>query len=381
MSDRQDAFREKVEADRRKRATLYFNYPGPWEFLFSEAGRAITRTHPSAIVVYLHIIAKQPLPPKKKERMRLEKLGLWPPKKPKEFSFPIEEGPIHGLGKSATASGLRILHDVGAIDRLHPGSATRGEFATYVLSGRWRQWRPPSGGPDFMVLEWKKAQVIGTRDTTIVNEDGIVVHKGTGKFLKRRRTPKTSRKVRVVASRTTSNPSLVAMTTTSEKPLVAMTTMNKAPNADPLVAMTTIFLSSPRGPGEIKKKVCDLEGEESNSARGRRDDAQPSNSKLKLSDLRKQVRDVLLRNLPEGHVVNDSYAVSQLWDVHKQRLDVAKVRASFSTTFDNIITNDLFVLIGVNGSRPKIRFAMPKVLTWTGTPAQYRELLSTWGPN
>jgi hypothetical protein len=245
VSDRQDAFRKKVEADRRKRATLYFNYPGPWEFLFSEPGRAITRTHPSAIVVYLHVIARQPLPPKKKERMRLEKLGLWPPKEPKEFSFPIEEGPIHGLGKSATASGLRILHDVGAINRLHPGSATRGEFATYVVSDRWRQWRPPDGGQDFMALEWEKAPVIGIRDTTILDENGIVIHKGTGMFLKRGRSPKTSRKVRVVASRTTSKPSLVAMTTTREKTLVAMTAMNKAPDADPLVAMTTIFLSSP----------------------------------------------------------------------------------------------------------------------------------------
>ena len=263
MNDQRDAFRLKVEADRRKRANLYFNYPGPWEFLFSEAGRAITKTHPSAIVVYLHVIARQPLPPKKKERMRLEKLGLWPPKEPKEFSFPIEEGPIHGLGKSATASGLRILHDVGAINRLHPGSATRGEFATYVLSDRWRQWRPPAGGPAFMALEWMKAQVIGTRDTTIIDEDGNIVHKGTGKFLKRK-TPKTSRKVHVVASKTTSKPSLVAMTTTREKTLVAMNAMNKAPAADPLVAMTTIFLSEPyldldpRSERKVQKKVRTL---------------------------------------------------------------------------------------------------------------------------
>lgn len=276
MSDRQDAFREKIEADRRRRATLYFNYPGPWEFLFSEAGRAITKTHPSAIVVYLHVIARQPLPPKKKERMRLEKLGLWPPKEPKEFSFPIEEGPIHGLGKSATASGLFILHDVGAINRLHPGSATRGEFATYVLSDRWRQWRPPAGGPDFMVVEWMKAQVIGTRDSTIKDEDGNVVHKGTGKFLKRKRTPKTSRKVHVVASTTTSKPSLVEMNTTREKPLVVMNAMNKAPDADPLVAMSTIFLSvpilssDPRTGRKVKEKVRTLNSRSKSTAAHRK---------------------------------------------------------------------------------------------------------------
>jgi hypothetical protein len=263
VSDRQNAFREKVEADRRKRATLYFNYPGPWGFLFSEAGRAITKTHPSAIVVYLHVIARQPLPPKKRERMRLEKLGLWPPKKSNEFSFPIEEGPIHGLGKCATASGLRILHDLGAIDRLHPGSATRGEFAMYVLSDRWRQWRPPAGGPDFLALEWKKAQVIGVRDTTIMDEDGKIIKKGTGRFLKRR-MPKTTRKVHVVAHKTTSKPSPVAMNTTREKPLVVMNTMNKVPDADPLVAMNAIFLSvpvlssDPRTGRKIQKKVRTL---------------------------------------------------------------------------------------------------------------------------
>jgi hypothetical protein len=336
VSDRQDAFRKKVEADRRKRATLYFNYPGPWEFLFSEAGRAITKTHPSAIVVYLHVIARQPLPPKKKERMRLEKLGLWPPKDPKEFSFPIEEGPIQGLGKSATASGLFILHNVGAIDRLHPGSATRGEFATYVLSDRWRQWRPPSGGPDFVALEWKKAQVIGTRDTTIVNEDGIVVHKGTGKFLKRGRSPKTSRKVRVVASRTTSKPSLVAMITTSEKPLVAMTTMNKAPDADPLVAMTTIFLSSPvvdsnlKTVKKVKKKVRPL-GHGSKSIAAATKPWRPH-----ITEIRWNVREILLQR-PDQRADDQRFVrflTDQLIDVQRGNLDPRRVHRDLQDRHD-----------------------------------------------
>ena len=243
MSDRQDAFHAKVEADRRKRATLYFNSPGPWEFFYSEAGRAAT-SHPSAIPVWLIVISKQPLPPKKKERMRLEKLGLWPPKEPKEFSFPVEEGPDHGLGKKATASGLRFLHDVGAINRVHPGSATRGDFARYILSNRWRQWRPPAGGPDFMALEWMKGQVIGTRDTTILDEDGNVIRKGTGKFIKKR-TPKISRKVHVVAPKATSKPSLVALKATSEKPLVALKAINKAPDTNLLVAPKAIYISLP----------------------------------------------------------------------------------------------------------------------------------------
>jgi hypothetical protein len=202
MSDRQDAARAKVEADRRKRAKLYFNNPGPWEFFFSEAGRAITKSHPSAIAVYLHVIARQDLPPKKRERLRLEKLGLWPPKKPKEFSFPVEEGPIHGIGKKATASGLRALHDVGAIDRLHPGSATRGDFATYQISNRWRLWRPTDekdGGPDFLALEWKKAPVIGVRDEV------------TKRFVSTRTGKRKAAESFVLAPKDTSKPSLVAI--------------------------------------------------------------------------------------------------------------------------------------------------------------------------
>ena len=271
MSDRQVAFREKVEADRRKRATLYFNYPGPWEFLFSEAGRAISKTYPSAIVVYLHVIARQPLPPKKRERMRLEKLGLWPKKKPKEFSFPIEEGPIHGLGKKTTASGLRILHEVGAIDRLHPGSATRGDFATYVLSDRWRQWRPPSGGTDFMALEWKKAPVIGVRDDV------------TKQFVSTRIGKRKAAETFVLALKDTRKPSLVALKDTREKSLVVQKAMNKAPDAELLVAPKAIFLSEPSSdvdPGEegkVKKKVRTLDSRSKASAAAiRRDDADTS---------------------------------------------------------------------------------------------------------
>jgi len=333
MSDRQDAFRESVEANRRKRAGFFFNYPGPWEFFFSEAGRSVA-SHPSAIPVWLLIISKQPFPPKKRERMRLEKLGLWPPKKPKEFSFPLEEGPIHGVGKKATASGLRVLHDVGAIDRLHPGSATRGKFATYALSDRWRQWRPPGGGPDFMVLEWEKAPVIGTRDTTILDEDGNVIRKGTGRFL-RRRTPKTSRKVHVVAPKATNNPLLVAPKSTREKPLVAPKAMNKPPDAELLVAPKAVFLSStysdpgPRSGRKVEKPW------------------QPP-----LSEIRENVAEIL-RQRPDPRAEDTQFVrliSDQLGEVLSGRLNSGRVHRDFQQKhgFDDWTADLLFTTATIN---------------------------------
>jgi|GEM_PF-6777517 len=317
MSDRQDAARAKVEADRRKRANLYFNYPGPWEFFFSEAGRAITKSHPSAIVAYLHVIARQPLPPKKRERTRLEKLGLWPPKKPKEFSFPVEEGPFHGIGKKATASGLRILHEVGAINRVRSGSATRGDFAMYVVSERWRLWQPPDGGPAFEYLEWKKADMPWLEEEKRGKRSLLKVRDERGRYL-----PRRGRKVLVAALGETIKPSLVAPKDTREKPLVSPKAMNKASDTEPLVAPKSIFLYEPILQEKTKRSE--------DQGAGHRDRCVATTSSPRRppkSEIRENVAEIL-RKRPD-HGVNDSrfvrFLTDQLQDVQSGRLDAGRV--------------------------------------------------------
>ena len=294
MSGHADAFREKGEALRRKRAGMYFTNPGPWAFFFSEAGRAVT-SHPSAVAVWLLVISKQPLPPKARERKRLQKLGLWPPKKPTTFSFPVEEGPIHGLGRKATLSGLRILHDVGAIDRLHPGSATRGDFAIYVLSERWRQWAPPEGGPNFEKIDWPKAKVIATRDDV------------SGQFVANRIGKMRATKSLVLASKATTKTRIVARKATTPISPVASKAMKEAFDAELPVAREAISLISPSlsrnsGDGREETKVS---GEEN-----------------------------------KGLVVE------------RDRLDSDKVRRTFEDQafLPDFIVNDLFSLIGIAGS-------------------------------
>ena len=296
MSDRKDAFCTKVEADRRKRAKLYFNYPGPWEFFFSEAGRAITKSNPSAIAVYMHIIAKQPLPPKKRERNRLGKIGLWPPKEPNKFSFPVEEGPIHGIGKKATARGIRILHEVGAINRIHSGSATRGDFALYEFSERWRQWKPPDGGPNFTAMEWKKALVIAVRDPI------------TKRFVPTRTGKKKAVESFVVAPKDTNRPPLMAPKETRGKTLVAPKAMNKTLNDESLVAPKAIL--SVLTNTSLKKESKSPKGQEVGQDYGRGGDViSPKRWQPPRSELRENVKEIL-RQRPDPRASNSSFVRS-----------------------------------------------------------------------
>lgn len=160
MSDRARAAAEtsgaKIQQERQSRRRFFFLLQG--ELLFSPAFNKISSFGP-AVTALLHVIARQPLPPKKKEQERLRKARLWPPK-PAEFSFPIREARHHGLTEKGLAEGLLRLHEVGFIDRLHPGSARRGDFARYVFSERWKKY----GRDDFEHIEWPKAIAVGRND-------------------------------------------------------------------------------------------------------------------------------------------------------------------------------------------------------------------------
>ncbi|OGQ00357.1 MAG: hypothetical protein A2Z40_05725 [Deltaproteobacteria bacterium RBG_19FT_COMBO_60_16] len=72
----------------------------------------------------------------------------------------------------------------------------------------------------------------------------------------------------------------------------------------------------------------------------------------------------------------------QLDGVQRGHLDAGKVRATlvFDLLLPDATVADLFNRIGRNGAAPKMRYAKPKILPWTGTPEQYREIMAAWGP-
>ena len=219
-----------METLRRERTRFFWKIEG--EILFSNAFKAIARDG-QTVTTYLLILARQPLPPNLKYRIRLEKAGLWPPKD-SSFSFPVREARHHGLTEKGLASGLRRLHEVGIIDRIRTGSALKGDFALYVLSERWRGF----GKPTFKAIPWPKAKAIGKRD------EG-------GKFIRQR-----GRKFLVAAISAATNDSLTANPAATYPPVAAKTAVNSAENGHLVAAETAVLLSYPSldvDPGEVKK--------------------------------------------------------------------------------------------------------------------------------
>ena len=227
-----------VEALRRERRRFFWKIEG--EVLFSDAFKEIARDG-QTVTVYLLVLARQAFPPNRKERTRMEKAGLWPPKNT-SFSFPVREAPFHGLTVRGLAHALRRLHEVGLIDRISSGSALKGDFAQYAMSERWRNF----GKPTFRPVPWPKAATIGTRDKR-------------GMFTRRR-----GRKSPVVANPATTKAPLVANPATTTRPVVVKSAINTCGKRASVVAESTMLLSSPsldrdlRSAKGVKKKVRTL---------------------------------------------------------------------------------------------------------------------------
>jgi len=246
VSEHADSFHKKIEDDRRGRVRFFCQLKG--EMVFSPAFNEISRKG-SSVAVLIHILFRQPFPPKAKERKRLERAGLWP-RPPEEFSFPIREAKHHGMSEWALSQGLETLHRVGFIDRRHPGSgAKRGDFARYILSERWRKW----GGPDFNAIPWEKAATVGIRG------EG-------GKFI-RRRIGKREADDAFVAVKDTATKGQTAVKYTATTPHVAVkNTANRPPKGAFVAVKSTVLLSSPYAPGlgsgskEVKNGSKDAAG-------------------------------------------------------------------------------------------------------------------------
>lgn len=210
---------ERTETLRRDRRRFFWKLDG--EILFHDVFKEIAR-YGQTLMTYLLILARQPIPPNKKDRLRLEKAGLWPPKD-SSFSFPVREAPYHGLTVRGLANALRQLHEVGIIDRVKSGSAKKGDFALYRLSDRWRSF----GKPTFEAIPWPKATTIGARGQG-------------GKFLRRR-----DRKNPIVAYSTTTKAPLMVNPSTTTPPVMAESALNPCGKPLSVVAESTMLLSSP----------------------------------------------------------------------------------------------------------------------------------------
>ncbi len=217
MTEHGDAFDKKIRDDRDRRRRHIRSIKG--EVVMSDAFKEIASYGP-AVTTYLHIIFKQVLPPKAKERKRLEKLGQWP-RPPEEFSFPLREAPYHGLTQKGLAEGLRRLHEVGIIDRTHPGSAMRkGDFARYIESERWREW----GKPAFKAIPWPKAEAPCDRDEK-------------GKFKQRR-----GRKILAAAVSAATVGHLTAESAATRPAVAAKSAVNRGENDEVVAADSAAIL-------------------------------------------------------------------------------------------------------------------------------------------
>lgn len=122
---------------------------------------------------------------------------------------------------------LERLHEVGFIDRLHAGSASRkGDYATYQISERWRRY----GEKHFERVPWPKGKSIGIRSV-----DGTFLPRNT-----RKKHPKRF----LVAEGATTESSLMASNATTDPPLVAAGAINRPPNEQKLVAADAIYLDN-----------------------------------------------------------------------------------------------------------------------------------------
>lgn len=239
---------DRTEALRRERKRFFWKLDG--EIFFHDVFKEIARDG-QTVTTYLLTLARQPIPPNKKDRIRLEKAGLWPPKDP-SFSFPVREAPYHGLTEKGLAAGLRRLHEVGIIDRIKPGSALKGDFSLYVLSERWRGFgRLPDGTikPTFKAIPWAKP--LSEEEEKKRKEQDKKRRDANGKFIRRR-----GRKVLVAAILAATKDSMTANSAATPPPVAAKTAVNNTPNAPIVAAETAVLLSSPSldvEPGEVKK--------------------------------------------------------------------------------------------------------------------------------
>jgi hypothetical protein len=246
---------DRTETLRRERKRFFWKIDG--DLLFHDVFKEIARDG-QTVTALLLILARQPIPPNKKGRLRLEKAGLWPPKDP-SFSFPVREAPYHGLTVRGLSRGLQRLHEVGIIDRIKPGSAMKGDFSLYVLSERWRGFgRLPDGTikPTFKAIPWAKP--LTEEEKKKRKEEDKKRRDANGKFIRRR-----GRKNLVVALLTTTKaPSVVNLTTTT-LPVVVNSTINTCGKPLSVVVNSTMLLSAPSLDSDLREVKT---GRKSNSA-------------------------------------------------------------------------------------------------------------------
>ena len=232
---------DRVETLRQSRKRFWWTIQG--ELLFGEAFKKIARDG-QTVTAYLLILARQTLPPNRKERIRMEKAGTWPPKDT-SFSFPLREARYHGLTEKGLAAGLRRLHEVGIIDRIRTGSSRKGDFSLYVLSERWRGF----GKPTFNAVPWSRT--LTEEENKIRKEQEKKRRDPRGKFIRRR-----GRTFLVAAISAVKESSLAADSAVKAKPLAAEIAVNSTLNALVVAAEIAVLLSLPSldvNPGRSKK--------------------------------------------------------------------------------------------------------------------------------
>jgi len=317
-----EEFVRNLKEVHQRRKELWWKLHG--DMLYSKAFQAISRDRGPSVAVLMHCLGKQSVPPSQKERKRLRKAGLPLTNAPQPFFFPVREAEHIGLSIKGLWKALERLHAVGFIDRLHAGSAAKkGDYATYQMSDRWKRY----GENHFVSIPWAKAKVIGTRDITIMDDNGNITHRGTGLFIKRR-LPKTSRKVRVVAANATTRGALVAPNATTNPPVVAANAINRTQSGTELVAVDATVLLNHTSTNSIQAWEQGRKG-------GGRCNCAPS-CRPPLSEIRENVAEIL-RQRPDPRAGNRrfiSLVADQLQATQRSELDVVRVHRDLQDQHD-----------------------------------------------
>lgn len=268
-----------------------------------------------------------------------------------ELSFTYQEAEWRGIKQVRFRRALKELHRLGFIDISRQGHGVKGEYTKYSISTRWQAYD---------TSEWQEIPYPKSFKEGFTSDKYIEKRKKeSGKNSVQKRTLPAFKNERYEVDESPHN----VQERTLKTPLFDGFQRSKTN-----VSISDMPQKTPKGD---KKKILAPESKvQSIAAQNRRDDAQPPipRIKLKLTDLRKQVADILDRNMPEGYIRNVPAVTSELWDVAKGRHDpekawkfIARFFSFMPITATTTIVTNLFNLIGYT-NRPKIHPAA--IPTW-----------------
>lgn len=273
-----------------------------------------------------------------------------------DFSFTYEEAKLRGLDHKKFYRALCELVRYGFLDVVHRGSGNnkgQKDFSLYRLSERWRDYDTDR----WVAVEMEKAACYVARDEKTKRWIG-------------RPKGKSQRPISAVHQRP-----ITAVQDVVERPISAVenTEINEISTANNSRILSTTRVCTASDGDALGLKV-EEKGLKSNCAASHSDDAAPSipppngeakTTRLTKADLLEKITAALEHQftIPKREERPLAKRIAeQLDDIQRGRLDPEKVRAGLLASIPESVVRDLLSIVGVNGVKPKIRIARPKVV-------------------